>query len=454
MAWRIAYVRLRFILVLAVAFAVVGNWDTLQTHWQKLTKRAAGDRPADQAEGPEIEYWCPMCPGVVKDWPSKCPVCNMALVRRQRGEMVPSPEVGLTRMQLSPYRLQLAGIQTAAAEYRPLTYEVVAGGFLESQPPGKRPQPAGAESTGAADRTRLWLQADVYEKDLALLAPGQRVDVSSDGFPGRTPFAGQLRNVVSQSTHGARSNRVQVEIDNQRSELRVGLFVTARIKVPAARLEWLTRAVSDDWRDRTSVDLAARALAAPPGSLAPAGVEPLLMAAGQQALLQRGLVLTVPDSSVIDTGSKRVVYVETGPGMFEAVEVVVGPRSGDLRPVLHGLEAGQRVAAAGAFLLDAETRLNPAAAAAYFGAARTSVLAPPPARPTDAIAQALAKLSPADRALATRQKLCPVTGEPLGSMGAPFRVEVAGKIVFLCCQGCESELREDPRKYLPPLPGK
>ena len=54
--------------------------------------------------------------------------------------------------------------------------------------------------------------------------------------------------------------------------------------------------------------------------------------------------------------------------MFEGVEVELGPRTGDFYPVVKGLQAGERVAAAGAFLIDAETRLNPAAAAAYFGA--------------------------------------------------------------------------------------
>ena len=56
--------------------------------------------------------------------------------------------------------------------------------------------------------------------------------------------------------------------------------------------------------------------------------------------------------------------------MFDGVEVVLGPRCGDFYPVVRGLEVGQRVAFAGAFLLDAETRLNPSLAAGYFGAGR------------------------------------------------------------------------------------
>ena len=70
-------------------------------------------------------------------------------------------------------------------------------------------------------------------------------------------------------------------------------------------------------------------------------------------------VMSVPESAVVDTGTKTIVYVEASPGVFEGRAVVLGPRSGDSFPVLDGLAPGDRIAAAGAFLIDAETRLNP-----------------------------------------------------------------------------------------------
>src|SRR5271156_1886124 len=76
----------------------------------------------------------------------------------------------------------------------------------------------------------------------------------------------------------------------------------------------------------------------------------------------RDQVLSIPESAVIDTGTRKVVYVETEPGVYEGREVVLGPRSGDRFGVLDGLAPGERVAAAGAFLIDAESRLNPGAA--------------------------------------------------------------------------------------------
>ena len=84
--------------------------------------------------------------------------------------------------------------------------------------------------------------------------------------------------------------------------------------------------------------------------------------------LQTDELLAVPFSAVIDTGVRKVVFLERGHGTYDAVAIEVGPRAGEYYPVLKGLAAGDRVVTQGAFLLDAETRLNPAAAAAYFGA--------------------------------------------------------------------------------------
>jgi YHS domain-containing protein len=64
---------------------------------------------------------------------------------------------------------------------------------------------------------------------------------------------------------------------------------------------------------------------------------------------------------------------------------------------------------------------------------------------------ALAKLSPADRELAEKQKVCPVSGEPLGAMGTPYKVTVKDREVFLCCPGCESKIKENPDQYLAKL---
>lgn len=63
----------------------------------------------------------------------------------------------------------------------------------------------------------------------------------------------------------------------------------------------------------------------------------------------------------------------------------------------------------------------------------------------------LAKLSPEDKASAEKQHVCPVTDELLGSMGSPKKVDVNGKQVWICCDGCREELLANPDKHLAKL---
>ena len=56
--------------------------------------------------------------------------------------------------------------------------------------------------------------------------------------------------------------------------------------------------------------------------------------------------------------------------------------------------------------------------------------------------------------MAEKQQTCPVSGKPLGSMGVPYKVEVKGRTVFLCCPGCEEEIKANPDKYLAKLDKK
>jgi hypothetical protein len=284
---RLVQVRLRFVIVVVVAFVIVGQWGTLRNYFDAAWHRLSGRHTLSHTVSGDTEYFCPMCPGVLSTWPAICPVCNMDLVRRQRGEAVLLPEGVVARMQFSPYRIQLAGIHTTPVEPRPL----------------------------------------------------------GDDNP-----------------------------------------------------------------------------------------------------------LAVPRSAVIDTGNRQVVYIERMAGMFDGVEVTLGQRHGEFFPVLSGLQAGDRVGTIGAFLIDAEARLNPAVASGYFGASRSGNSAPPSppsAKPSAATKKKPAvELSTADLELVAKQKICPVTGLDLDSMGGPIPVKVAGRRVFICCAGCEASLKKDPEKFL------
>jgi len=71
--------------------------------------------------------------------------------------------------------------------------------------------------------------------------------------------------------------------------------------------------------------------------------------------------------------------------------------------------------------------------------------------PSTEVSEALAELSPTDRAAAEKQQICPVTDEPLGSMGKPYKVTHEGTDVFLCCEMCKDSFVGDPGKYMAKL---
>jgi len=412
LAARAVLVRLRFPLLVAGIVLLLAAWPWLRHHFDRLTRARA---EIDTSVSSDTEYWCPMCPGVISDWPEKCPVCHMALVRRKKGEATPLPDGVVARMQFSPYRVQLAGVRTTAVEYRALVLEITAAGRV------------------ARRGEELEVTIDVPEGDMAALAVGAEAEVTSESYPGQK-FAARVGDLAGEVSPEMRSLRARLDLPPAR-ELRPGMAVQARLRVPATRLPRVSRAVHDDWRERTAADLALGSL--PALAVPVPGMRSLLQGAGAMALHHRGLALCVPATSVIDTGGRKVVFVESMPGMFDAVEVTLGRRCGEHYPVLGGLAAGQQVVTSGAFLLDAETRLNPALAASYFGAGRSHLAERPSAE---------------DQQLIARQKTCPVMGGPLGSMGPPVRVVVGGRTVFLCCKGCEPELRRSPGKYLANLP--
>ena len=345
-----------------------------------------------------------------------------------------------------------------------------------------------------ADLSVVWIEADVYEKDIPLLRVGQEIEAAVEAYPGRV-FTGTVSLIHPHLERATRTNRVRFELENPGHELRPGMYAAVTIKTPVAKLEPFQSRIAQR-RQRPSGDNPAELIAWQQtcpvtnqklGSMGPPvpvdldgrtvyiccqGCEDKLEAAPEKYLDRLApppadAVLAVPQQAVIDTGAKQVVYVEREPGVFEGVEVVLGPRSGDLYPVLSGLAPGDRVAAAGAFLIDAETRLNPAAASAYFGASggpqegrssggarraddesqeEPSSAAPRPLSPKHL--EAIAQLPPEDQELARKQKVCPITGEPLGSMGVPVKMVVESRPVFLCCEGCRSKVKENPRAAL------
>ena len=253
---------------------------------------------------------------------------------------------------------------------------------------------AGQALLRIVDLDRVWVYLDVYEYDLAWLRFGQRVRITTEAIPGRV-FEGMVTFVFPIVDEASRTVRVPVQVSNEDHALMPGMFVSASLLAvlgadgraaptgvegkfacpmhphvlhdgggdcpvcgmslvqipgtPAPPTPLIERHVCPmDCEDGKTYDS--------PGDCPVCGMalEPV---AGAPAAAGAG-VLTVPASAVLDSGTRHLVYVERGGGVFEAREVVLGPRGGEWYPVLGGLAEGERVVSRGGFLIDSQFQIT------------------------------------------------------------------------------------------------
>ena len=387
-------VRLRFVILVALTAVLMSQWERLQRTVGGVLLGVSGRQLSGEIAA-DHEYFCPMDPGVLSAWPAICSICNMDLVPRKKGDAELLPEGVVARMQLSPQRIQLAGLRTTAVSESRSSLLLTLHGVLQRDAEldrGYRLEiPISRQDVVAfADA----VEAEVVGPNLEEVVLGTAVRVG-DGAGG-VPMVGIELSEMPRWFSGE------------------AVAVTVRAEVSAAKL------LSAEQRLRL----------------------------GERALLQ------VPASAVVDHGGQKLVYVQTMAGMFDGRVVQLGPRTGSVYAVVEGLEAGEQVVSTGAFLADAEARLNPALAVGYFGADQPALSSAAAVAPLKvAVSKAgVQELSEGDRALAAAQGKCPVTDLSLDSMGGPVAVQVGDRRVFICCAACERKLLKEPEKYLARLP--
>ena len=157
-----------------------------------------------------------------------------------------------------------------------------------------------------ADISLVWVLADVPESDLGAIRMHQAATIRVRSMPG-VAFKGQVGLVYPQVNAETRTARVRIEIPN------------------------------------------------PDGVLLPDMYADVELATGSTAR-----VVAVPDSAVIDTGTRQVVIIDEGEGRFEPQEVKVGARGGGFTQIIEGVAEGDQVVVSANFLIDAESNLKAA----------------------------------------------------------------------------------------------
>nr|MBP6772167.1 efflux RND transporter periplasmic adaptor subunit [Gemmatimonadaceae bacterium] len=165
---------------------------------------------------------------------------------------------------------------------------------------------AGEPLYRVADLSSVWVDAEVYERDLGAMRVGQHVAATFDALPG-VSMAGRIAYVYPTLSPDTRTARVRVSLPNPASRLMPGMYATLRIESDA-----------------------------------------------------RGAVLTVPRGAVLATGDRHLVFVRLANGQLQPRTVEVGAASDARVEILQGVALGDTVVASATFLVDAESNLGSA----------------------------------------------------------------------------------------------
>ena len=156
-----------------------------------------------------------------------------------------------------------------------------------------------------ADLSRVWVDGEVFERDLGAVRVGQEARVTVDAFPGDV-FSGRVAYLYPSVSPETRTGRVRIELDNPRTRLIPGMY--ARVELSAA--------------------------------------------AARPAIL-------IPRDAVHVTGERALVFVRDARGALQARAVTIGSASGSELEVLAGLADGEEIVSSAAFLVDAEASMGP-----------------------------------------------------------------------------------------------
>ncbi|MFT2215522.1 efflux RND transporter periplasmic adaptor subunit [Rhizobium giardinii] len=162
-----------------------------------------------------------------------------------------------------------------------------------------------------ADLSKVWVIAEVPEYELGSVRKGAVVSVIVRNLPG-TAFKGTVDLIYPEVQTQTRTTKVRIELPNPGGQLMSNMYAEVEIEAGAG--------------------------------------------AGSQ-------VVAAPNSSVIDTGDRQIVFLDKGEGRFEPMDVSLGARGEDMTEITKGIAAGDRVVVSANFLLDAESNLNAALSA-------------------------------------------------------------------------------------------
>lgn len=310
-------------------------------------------------------YYCPMHPEYTSNKPGSCPICGMDLVLKENeDEMIDTDEEESKKyhdvsnkkntIKISDEKKQMIGVKTIKADYRNLEYEIIAPAYIAYDPElynalyeykealkieenlrnsksenienlsdsfirsaklklkilglsdDEIKEISESDFSGLItnqDSEYLWAYIEVHENDLSLIKIGDVVELMGKAY-GNMVFKGVIKIIDSIVNPQTRRARIRAIVENKDKLLKQQNYLEARIKVKI------------------------------------------------------GNKLSIPIDCILDTGNKKIIYVEKENGIFEKRIVKTGLSDGKFVEIKEGLRYGEMVVREGNFMIDSESKLK------------------------------------------------------------------------------------------------
>ncbi len=211
-----------------------------------------------------------------------------------------------------------------------------------------------------ADLSHLWVQMDAYESDLAWLRYGQKVEFTTEAYPGEV-FKGKIAFIDPVLNKETRTVKVRVNVSNEDGRLKPEMFVRAVVQSRVAsggRI--LDASLAGKWISPMHPEI----VKDEPGNCDICGM-PLVRAETLGYVTAEpsdsAKPLVIPVSAALLTGTRAIVYVQVPDAeepTYNGREIVLGPRAGDYYLVKAGLKEGELVVTNGNFKLDSALQIS------------------------------------------------------------------------------------------------
>ncbi len=312
----------------------------------------------------KVLYWTdPMIPGYKAEGPGKSPM-GMDLVPVYEEEagtpnaVTDSTVEGYAPILLPPQKQQLIGVKTSLVQIRPLRKTIRTVGRIAYDPELYQTQAEYVGSLKALADAKIRATAEGIEEAQRLIDSTriklQLMGLNQELIEEMAGWQGPDKRLLLADAEG----QVWLYAPVYEFELplvKVGHLVSVEIpELPGTVLQGTIRSIDSVLDPMTRSARVRAVLTAPPGTLKPE------MYVNASILVDLGEVLAVPEEAVFDTGTKRVVFVDKGQGLFEPRDVTIGVKADGFYEVHEGLQAGEIVVTSGNFLIDSESRLKAA----------------------------------------------------------------------------------------------